>query len=507
VITPAISVLAAVEGLEVAAPSLGPVVLPLTVGILVGLFAVQHVGTERVGAVFGPIMSLWFVTLAVVGGWQVAQAPGVLAAVSPAHAVAFAWERPGVAFLALGGIFLVVTGAEALYADLGHFGRRPIQLGWFTVVLPALALNYLGQGALLLEDPAAIASPFFLMVPGWATWPLVGLATAATVIASQALISGAYSLTMQAVQLGYLPRVRIDHTSARRFGQVYLPSVNAALMVGCVLLVLTFRGSANLAAAYGVAVTSTMVITTLLIAVVARERWGWPRWLVALVTGALLLVDLAFLGANLLKIPAGGWLPLAIGLALLTVMTTWHRGTREVRAARRLGAAPLDAFVDDLRSRPVARVPGTDVYLGAEPGRTPTALQATLAVHGVLAERVHVVTVVTAGRARVPTVERAAGRDLGEGVTQVLLRFGFVEQPDVPAALRRALRRAGLDEAGLDEATYLIGLETIVAAGTTSMARWRERLFVVLHRNASSAVRHFRLPRDRIVEVGSIVAI
>jgi KUP system potassium uptake protein len=503
VITPAISVLAAVEGLEVAASGLSPAVLPAAIGILIGLFAVQHVGTARIGAVFGPVMTLWFVTLAALGIRQLIHAPQVLAALSPMHAITFARERPGVAFLALGGIFLVVTGAEALYADLGHFGRRPIQLGWFTVVLPALSLNYLGQGALLLREPQAIDSPFFLMGPSWATWPLVALATAATVIASQALITGAYSLTMQAVQLGYLPRVRIDHTSASEFGQVYLPIVNAALMVGCVLLVLTFRSSGGLAAAYGVAVTSTMAVTTLLVAVVAHERWRWPRWLVVTLAVVLLTVDLAFLTANLLKIPAGGWLPLAIGAVMLTVMTTWHRGRDEVARARRLGTRSIERFLAEAHERPLTRLSGTAVYLGADLGRTPSALEADLTTHRALHERLYVVTVQITDRAQVPEADRAVVHDLGDGVVQVLLRFGFMQRPDVPAALRPHLP----DGTTAEELVYFVGHETIVAGGDSRLPRWRERLFAVLHRNAATPVRYFDLPRDRIVQIGTVISI
>jgi KUP system potassium uptake protein len=506
IITPAISVLAAVEGLELVAPGWGPWVVPIAIGILIGLFAVQHLGTAKVGVLFGPVMITWFAVLALLGAWQLARDPSVLAAVNPAYAWRFATDRPGVAFLALGGVFLVVTGAEALYADLGHFGRRPIQLGWYTIVLPALLLNYFGQGALLLADPAAASNPFFLMAPRWALLPLVVLATMATVIASQALISGAFSLTMQAVQLGYLPRVRIDHTSPREFGQVYLPAVNAALMVACIALVLAFRSSTKLAAAYGIAVTATMIITTLLLLAVAHSRWQWHRgWLAGLAI-VFLTVDVAFLGANIVKVPAGGWLPLVIGAVIFTIMTTWHQGRRHVVTRRRLGSMPLEQFIGQSVTDQVPRVAGTAIYLAADHGRTPSALEGNLATHHVLHEQLIVVSVRIADTARIPPNRRATVHELGHGVHQVLLQFGFMQQPDVPAALRRTLPTAL--RGTLDTAIYVVGLETIApSTDIPGMALWRERLFALLHRNASSTLRYFHLPRDRIVEVGTIIEI
>jgi KUP system potassium uptake protein len=504
IITPAISVLAAVEGLELAVPGFGAWVVPIAIAILIGLFAVQHLGTARVGGMFGPVMITWFVTLGVLGVGQLLRAPSVLVALNPVYAWQFATDRPGVAFLALGGVFLVVTGAEALYADLGHFGRRPIQLGWFTVVLPALTLNYLGQGALLLTDPDAASNPFFLMAPGWALLPLVALATAATVIASQALISGAFSITMQAIQLGYLPRVRINHTSPREFGQVYLPAVNAALMIACIGLVLAFRSSTGLAAAYGIAVTSTMIITTVLLLIVARERWRWSRVTVAGIGLAFLAVDVAFLGANVVKIPAGGWLPLVVGAVIFTVMTTWYSGRRHTAARRRLGARMLDELVAEIETTP--RVAGTAVYLGADPGHVPSALEANLSTHGVLHRRLLVVTVQIADIARIPAEDRTLTRDLGAGVVQVLLTFGFTDEPDVPHALDRTF---GADPSiALQDAVYVLGRETIAPSpDVPGMRLWRERLYALLHRNASSAVRYFRLPRDRIIEVGAVIEI
>lgn len=504
-ITPAISVLAAVEGLELAAPGLEPYVVPLTIAILVGLFAAQHLGTARVGAVFGPVMTAWFATLSVLGITQIVRAPEVLAAASPLHALRFVTTDPGVAFLALGGVFLVVTGAEALYADMGHFGRSPIRLGWFSVVLPALVLNYFGQGALLLINPAAAREPFFLMAPGWALLPLVALATLATVIASQALISGAFSLTMQAVQIGFLPRVRINHTSPNQFGQVYLPAVNVILCGACIALVLIFRSSAGLAGAYGMAVVSTMVITTVLLLAVSRELWRWPLGLTLAVGAGLLAVDGSFFAVNVAKIPAGGWLPLAGSVVLFTVMTTWHRGREHVTRRRRLGAQMLDDYAAWISEQAIPRVGGTAVYLGADLDRAPTALEQNVATHHVLHEQVYVVTVEITDLARIPPGQRAEVRELGQGFCRILLRFGFMDEPDVPTALRQTLPADA--HAALDSAVYFVGLETIVATEIPGMALWRERLFVLLHRNASTIVRYFRLPRDRIVEVGSVVAI
>jgi KUP system potassium uptake protein len=505
VITPAISVLAAVEGVQVAAPALAAYVVPIAVAILVALFAVQRFGTGRVGAAFGPVMVVWFAVLGVLGAAALVQAPAVLVALNPLHGLDFLAASPAVGFLVLGSVFLVVTGAEALYADMGHFGRRPIQLGWFAVVLPALVLNYFGQGALLLSDAAAAEQPFFALAPDWAVLPLVALATVATVIASQALISGAFSLTMQAAQLGFLPRVRIDHTSDRQYGQVYVPAVNLALLVGCVAVVIGFGSSANLAGAYGIAVSSTMIITTVLLASVAQQRWGWPPALVALLTGVFLVVDLAFFAANLAKVARGGWFPLAVGLALFVVMTTWFRGRRAVAEQRRLGSGALTDFVAEVARTGAPRVPGVAVYLGADLGRTPSALEANLATHHVLHERVYVATVVLATHAHVAASRQVTVHDLGHGISQLVLTFGYLDEPDVPATLQRALPEA--DAAALAEAVYFVGLETIAASQVAGMALWRERLFALMHRNAASVVRYFRLPRNRIVEVGAVVEI
>ncbi len=499
-ITPAISVLAAVEGFEVATPTLKPYVVPVAVVILIGLFSIQHRGTAVVGALFGPIMMVWFGALAALGAYRLIEHPGILAALSPHHALRFFFDEPRLAFLALGAVFLVVTGSEALYADMGHFGKRPIRLGWFTVVFPALLLNYFGQGALVLAEPEAIDNPFYRLPPEWAVLPLVILATSATVIASQALITGAFSLTMQAVQLGYLPRVVVDHTSPREVGQVYVAAVNWTLMVACIGLVVAFGSSTNLAAAYGVAVTSTMVITTALLYVVMRERWNWGVAPALTLTALFLVVDLAFFGANILKVPAGGWFPLAVGLAMFTVMTTWSHGRELVRARLLRRELPIERFIHSIDRHPQRRVPGTAVYLFAEPGVTPPALLANLRHHEVIHETVMVVAVQTTDEPRVAPAARAAVHDLGEGFHQIVLRYGFMEEPDVPGALAATVRRGfGFDA---QDATYFLGKETILPTHRGGMAAWRERLYALLHRNATSAADYFRLPAERVFEVG-----
>lgn len=499
-ITPAISVLSAIEGLEVATPIFAPFVLPITIAILVVLFASQRFGTALVGRAFGPVTLLWFGTLAVLGTAQLIREPSVLAAVDPRHAVRLFMDHGFHAFLVLGSVFLVVTGGEALYADLGHFGRRPIRLAWFAIVLPALLLNYFGQGALLIHDPAAATNPFYQMTPGWALYPVVGIATAATVIASQALISGAFSLTMQATQLGCIPRVTIEHTSASMFGQIYIPVVNWALMVACIALVVGFGSSSNLAAAYGVAVTTTMVITTLLFAVVARERWRWSRWVVGGITGAFLVVDLAFWAANLLKIPHGGWFPLVVGGLLMTVMTTWRRGRAILTERVKSAVIPAADFVGQIERHPPNRVPGIAVFLYSHSGATPPALLHNLKHNRVLHEHVLLVSVATEDRPTVPAQLRAHVTALGGGLQQVVLRYGFMEEPDVPADLRKAA--IGVELKPMNT-TYFLGRETIVRSRTHRMARWRVALFRVMNRNALSASAFFRLPPNRVVELGA----
>ncbi len=500
-ITPAISVLSAVEGLEVATPLFAPYIIPITIVILIALFLAQRHGTAIVGVMFGPVTLLWFLTLAVLGVRQIVREPGVLAAASPVHAVTFFLDNGWRGFVVLGSVFLVVTGGEALYADMGHFGKRPIRLAWFLVVLPALLLNYFGQGALLIHTPAAVENPFYRMAPEWALYPVVAIATAATVIASQALISGAFSLTMQAVQLGYIPRMAIDHTSAREFGQVYIPGVNWALMLACIGLVVGFRSSSNLAAAYGVAVTTTMVITTLLLFVVAKDRWRWSVPLAAAVTGFFLIIDLAFWGANLIKIPHGGWFPLVAGTLVFGLMSTWKRGRRILTERLGEGALPVDAFVQDVGTRSPPRVPGTAVFMYSNPEATPPALLHNLKHNKVLHERVVLLAVVTAEVPHVPADERAQAEELGQGFHRLRLTYGFMEEPNVPEALA-ALQPKGMDFKPL-ETTYFLGRETLIPSSRPGMAMWREHLFAMMNRNARTATSFFRLPPNRVVELGA----
>ena len=505
IITPAISVLAAVEGVEIAAPGLDHFVIPIAIAIIIGLFSVQHRGTATIGVLFGPVMLAWFATLAVLGIGPIVREPSVLAAVLPTYAISFAAAEPALAFLALGAVFLVVTGSEALYADMGHFGRGPIRLGWFSLVFPALLVNYMGQGALLISQPSAIANPFYEMAPSWALIPLVVLATMATVIASQALISGAYSLTMQAVQLGYLPRMAIDHTSPREIGQVYVPAVNWALMAACIGLILSFRSSSNLAAAYGVAVTTTMVITTVLLYVIMTRAWHWRTPYAIAVTGVFLAVDLVFFAANIVKIPAGGWFPLVVGALVFTIMTTWKRGRELVSARIRRGELPLDRFIDSIADEPPQRVPGTAVYLFPDVEATPPALLVNLRHNEVLHDTIAVVSVHTAGRPRVARARRATLHDRGDGFFSIGLTFGFFERPDVPLALSEIVDPSfGFDPT---EATYVLGRESVISTARPGMARWREHVFAFFHRNAADAAGYFELPTERVIEIGRRVDI
>ncbi len=504
-ITPAISVLSAVEGFEVASSAFEGLVIPISIVILVGLFAVQRHGTARISTVFGPVMSVWFLVLGVLGLRQIVDHPTVLRAVSPTYAVDLFVSEPLRAFISLGSIFLVVTGGEALYADMGHFGRRPIQLSWYSFVLPALLLTYFGQAALLASNPAAVESPFYRMAPSWALVPLAILATCATVIASQALISGAFSLTAQAVQLDYLPRVKIIHTSTEHIGQIYVPMVNWGLMIGCVGLVVGFRTSSNLASAYGIAVTMTMLITTLLFFRVARTRWGWSLVKALAVCVPLLVVDTAFLSANLSKVVAGGWFPLVVAVALVTLMTTWRRGRQIVASLIHRGERPVDVVVHEALAARVARVPGTAVYMFKDAGAAPPALIANLRHNRVLHRLTLLASVTTLDVPRVPDNERAVLRKVGPGIQQVDLRFGFRDDPNVPAAL------AAIDFGGRrfdpDSATYFLGRESVRATTGTGMNPIREQLFIALNRSASSAARFFSLPADRVFEIGSYVEI
>jgi KUP system potassium uptake protein len=506
IITPAISVLGAMEGLSVATPALHPFVVPITIAILIALFLFQRRGTTGVGRVFGPVTLVWFAMLAILGGVQVAREPSVLAAVNPAFAVRFFADTGWHGYLVLGSVFLVVTGGEALYADMGHFGRKPIRIDWFAIVFPALLLNYFGQGALLLERPSAAENPFYLLAPEWAIYPMIVLAVAAAVIASQAVISGAYSLTMQAVQLGFSPRLKIDHTSRQEYGQIYVAGINWALMAGCIALVLGFRTSSNLAAAYGVAVTSTMVITTLLLYVVARERWQWGAAAAGAMAAVFLAVDLAFFGANIIKVAQGGWLPLLLAALIYTVMTTWKSGRRILAERIQAQASPLVDFLRDVRLQPVTRVPGTAVFMNGTASKTPPALRHNLEHNKILHERVIFVTVKTQQIPHVPDGDRLEIEDFGDGLYRVKVYYGYMDEPNIPRAL------AGASDGGVpllsgDDTTYFLGRETIIASSRPGMAQWRERLFALISRNATTATAYFGIPPGRVVELGEQIEI
>jgi len=504
-ITPAISVLSAVEGLEVAVPSLTPWVLPLTVGILVGLFAFQRRGTGGVGIVFGPVTLLWFLTLAVLGVTQIAAHPAVLASLNPWHAVRFFHENGPRGLLVLGSVFLVVTGGEALYADMGHFGKGPIRLTWMVLVLPSLVLNYFGQGALIIADPEVVEHPFFSMAPEWAAFPLVLLATAATVIASQAVISGAFSLTRQAVQLGYLPRLRVDHTSHKHIGQIYMPAVNWALMLACIALVLGFRTSGNLAAAYGVAVTTDMVFTTILFAVVARLRFRWKlRW-IALLAAGLLTVDLAFWGANLPKIPHGGWFPLLVALSVFTLMTTWKRGRAIFAEKFERRPMPVREFLRSIELHPPPRVPGTAIFMTSNAHGVPAAMLHNLKHNKVLHERVIILTIQNQDVPVTPDRERLSVEDLGMGVHRVVARSGFTETPDVPDILRQ-VDIPGYRYREMSD-SFFLGEVTVLVSEHPGMAHWRALLFERMTRNALRASAYFNIPPTRVVGLGAQVEI
>jgi KUP system potassium uptake protein len=505
IITPAISVLGAMEGLSVATPVLEPYVMPATIVILIGLFLIQQRGTGSVGKVFGPVTLLWFLTLAVLGSAQIVRQPGVLAALNPLYGVEFFRASGWHGYLVLGSVFLVVTGGEALYADMGHFGARPIRLVWFVVVLPALLLNYFGQGALLLENPLAAENPFYRLAPNWALYPLVGLATAAAVIASQAVISGAFSLTMQAVQLGFCPRLKICHTSSREFGQIYIPAINWALMLGCIVTVLGFKSSSNLAAAYGVAVTSTMVITTVLFYVVARECWGWNRWATGALAAAFLIIDFAFFGANIIKVAHGGWFPLLLAVLIFTVMTTWKAGRHILAQRIQAEAQPLEDFLQGITQQPPTRVSGTAIFMNSNDAMTPPALLHNLEHNKVLHQRVIFLTVKTEQQPYVSLEERVNVETLSSGFYRLKIFYGFMEDPDILQVLKD-LRAPGL-ELNLQETTYFLGRETIISTNRPGMARWRENLFSLIARNASTATAFFNLPPDRVVELGEQIEI
>jgi KUP system potassium uptake protein len=498
-ITPAISVLSAVEGLEVGTPLFSPYVVPLTVAVLIVLFAIQRFGTHRVGGLFGPIVIVWFITIAALGAVWIGAAPEVLGAFDPRHALRFFAINRFTGFAVLGAVFLVVTGGEALYADMGHFGKQPIRLAWFALVLPALVLNYLGQGALLLRNPAA-EHPFFQLAPSWALLPLVGVATVAAVIASQALISGSFSITRQAIQLGLVPRLEVEHTSAREMGQIYVPQVNWSLMLATVLIVIGFGSSSAMAAAYGIAVTLTMIITVLLLYVVMTERWHWPKPAVIAATAVFLGVDSAFLAANALKVVQGGWVTLAVATVLFTLMTTWRTGRRLVAERLTARAVPLQTFMALIETSPPLRVPGTAVFMTAQPTGTPPALAHNLRHNKVLHEHVVVLTVSTAQVPHVAANDRIDVQSLGHNLYNMRLQYGFMEDPNVPEVLLAA-RERGLP-LDVEDVTYFLGRETIIVTRRKGMAIWREKLFVLMTRNAVRATAFFRLPPERVVELG-----
>ena len=505
VITPAISVLSAVEGLEVVSPHFKQYVIPLTLVVLFCLFAVQKRGTSGIGKFFGPVTLIWFLTIAVLGVSHIVTHPEILWAMSPHHAVGFMWAHPGISFIILGAVVLCVTGAEALYADLGHFGKRPIRLAWFGVAMPALTLNYFGQGALLLAEPEAVKNPFFMMAPDWALVPLVVMATLATVIASQALITGAFSVTKQVIQLGYLPRLNILHTSVRDTGQIYIPLVNWGLFVAIVLAVVMFRSSSNLAAAYGIAVTLDMLITTTLTFFVIRYGWGYPLALCIAATGCFFAVDLAFFASNLLKLFQGGWFPLMIGGGVFVLMMTWKEGRRLLNDKLRADAIDLKDFLESVFLSPPTRVDGTAVFLTAEPGAVPNALLHNLKHNKVLHRQNLFVTVRNHEVPWIGRDKRLQVEPLGHDCWQVVVQYGFKDDPDIPSALHQ-LRVQGCDVEPMTT-SYFLSRDTIIPTIGSGMAPWREKLFAQMHHNASGAADFLHLPSNAVVELGSKIEI
>ncbi len=505
VITPAISVLSAVEGLELITPTFKPYILPITLAIVVGLFLFQRHGTARVGALFGPIMVLWFATLAVFGALAIVRHPAVLAAVNPLYGVNFLLGNSALGFFALGAVVLCITGAEALYADMGHFGAKPIQYAWLGYVLPALLINYFGQGALLLADPAAIENPFYLLAPDWALYPLVVLATVATVIASQAVISGAFSITRQAIQLGYTPRLEVQHTSDEEIGQIYLPALNWLLLVAIIALVVGFGSSSNLAAAYGIAVTGTMLITNLLAIAVAVRLWQWSPLRAVLGALPFICIDLGFFLANSIKIPDGGWFPLAFGLAVFILLTTWKRGRELLHSRLAADALELRPFIDDIAAGGVARTPGTAIFMTPAPDAVPHALLHSLKHYKTLHEQVIILSVSVFDVPCVPDIDRVEVHRLPGNFAQVIVQYGFKDEPDIPAALALCAD-AGLHIDMMD-ASFFLGRETLIPRLGSEMAYWRELLFVAMFRNAGSATAFFRIPSNRVVELGSQIVL
>ena len=502
-ITPAISVLSAVEGLEIIAPALKDFVIPVTVIVLTGLFMIQKRGTGLVGLFFGPVMIIWFSVLGGLGINQILRHPEVLVALNPYYAFQFIGDYPKLAFLALSAVVLAVTGGEALYTDMGHFGRSPIRLAWFGFVMPALVLNYFGQGALLLHDPQAIRNPFYMLAPEWALIPMVALSTVATVIASQAVISGAFSVARQAVQMGLLPRMGIIHTSGKEEGQIYVPFTNWTLYVAVVALVIGFKSSSNLAAAYGIAVTGTMLIDTILIAFVMRLLWRWHWIFVLMVAGSLLFIDVAFFAANAIKIPEGGWFPLVVGVVSFTVLTTWRRGRKLVNEEMTSSSMPLESFIDFTND--VHRVSGTAVFMTSSPDGVPSALLHNLKHNQILHERVVLMTIKTADKPFVKVSKQVETQDLGKNFSRIIVTYGFMQNPDVPRALK-ACEAHGMTF-DLMSTTFYLARETVVRAAKSSLTPWRAQIFRLMSKNATSATDFFKLPANRVVELGTQIAI
>jgi KUP system potassium uptake protein len=506
VITPAISVLSAVEGVKVAAPSLSDLVLPIGAAILACLFAVQRWGTHRVGRMFGPVMLLWFISIALCGLPEIARHPGILQGLSPVYVVTFVVDHPYITFIAMGAVVLSITGAEALYADMGHFGRAPIRRAWFAIVFPALIINYLGQGALILNQRGAVQNPFYLLVPGWAQIPMIVLATLATVIASQAVISGAYSVSRQAVRLGFLPHLTVRQTSTVESGQIYVPSVTALLFIGVLALMFGFRSSAHLATAYGVAVTGTLIITTTLFLMVAAIGWKWPLWKLlaaGVVFGGL---EITFFAANLTKVLHGGWLPLLIALALFTLMSTWQRGRIVVDKRRKELEGPLDRFIEHIHTHEVRRVPGTAVFPHPTRETTPLALRANVRFNHIMHERVVIVLVQPETVPHVPPAERLQIDDLGyadDGIVHLTVRYGFQDEQDIPATLHQARTAGGELDVDPANATYFLSRVSLQRGDSRALPRWRKRLFIGLAHNAANPAEYFHLPDDRTVVVGN----
>ena len=504
-VTPAISVLSAVEGLEIAAPGLKPMIIPVTLIIIFALFFVQRRGTAVVGIAFGPVMLVWFSVLALLGIINLLANPVVLKAINPVYGLEFLWANKAMALLAMGNVVLAVTGAEALYADMGHFGRKPIHRAWFALVLPALVLNYFGQGALIMSNPEASANPFYLSAPDWALYPLIGLATLATVIASQAVISGAFSVTRQAMQLGFMPRMEVLHTSDKEAGQIYLPAVNWGLMLAVMILVVGFKSSHNLAAAYGIAVTGDMVLTSMLATVVVARVWGWGWTRAILLFSCFLVIELIFLFANILKIPDGGWFPLVAGVGIFVLMTTWKRG-RQLLADRLKGERlELSSFIDSLMISTPTRVPGTAVFLNADSKGVPHAMLHNLMHNKVLHERVVLVSVQFFDLPYVPEVDRVEVRQLKGNFWSVVVQYGFKDEPDIPHAL--SLCAEGGLELSMMDTSFFLGRETLIPRMGSEMSLWREKLFIAMFRNASSATAFFKIPSNRVVELGTQVVL